>query len=125
MPQKHTAVEVQDQSGNQLRAVSQENDFPLPPADELQKLHQFRPDLVDKVLEMTEKEAQARRHRWCTIDKYVHRQNMMSAGGSIAIALVAFCGAIYLAMNNHDWVAFGLVGSTLGVVVFAISRANK
>ena len=82
-------------------------------------------DMLYSHLEMTEKEAQARRNRWCTIDKYVHRQNMMSAGGSIAIALVAFCGAIYLAMNNHDRVAFGLVGSTLGVVVYAISRANK
>ena len=50
MAQKHTAVEVQDPTGNQVRAVSQENDFPLPPVDELRKLHEFRPDLVDKII---------------------------------------------------------------------------
>lgn len=125
MPQKHTAVEVQDQSGNQLRAVSQENDFPLPPVDELQKLHQFRPDLVDKVLELTEQEAQYRRSRLSAIDKFVHRQNMTATFGSIAISLLAFGGAIFLALKGHDWVAMGLVGSTLGVVVYAISRASK
>lgn len=53
MSQKHTAVELQDPTGNQVRAVSQENDFPLPPVDELKKLHDFRPDLVDKIIDLT------------------------------------------------------------------------
>lgn len=125
MPQKHTAVEMKDPSGNQLRAVSQENDFPLPPVGELEKLHQFRPDLVDKVLTMTEQEAKFRRERMLRIDTFIHWQNMLSAGGSVAVAIVAFLGAIYLAFNGHDWAAVGLVGSTLGVVVYAISRSNK
>ena len=51
MVQKHTAVEVHDNSGNRLQAFSQENDFPLPPVEELARLHQFRPDLVDRVID--------------------------------------------------------------------------
>lgn len=62
MSQKHTAVELQDPTGNQVRAVSQENDFPLPPVDELKKLHDFRPDLVDKIIDLTAQEA-AERHK--------------------------------------------------------------
>ena len=42
MSQKSTAVELQDNSGNQVRAVSHESDYPLPPVAELEKLHQFR-----------------------------------------------------------------------------------
>lgn len=60
MSQKHTAVEAQDKNGVSLRAVSLENDLPLPPAEELRKLHSFRPDLVDKAIDLTVKEAIAK-----------------------------------------------------------------
>lgn len=125
MAQKHTAVEVQDPSGGQVRAVSQETDFPLPPVEELAKLHQFRPDLVDKVLDLTAEEAKARRARVQKIDSYIHFQNIVSSIGAIAIALVAFVGAIWLAFMGHDWAAVGIVGTTLGVVVYAISKASN
>ena len=71
MSQKSTAVELQDNSGNQVRAVSHESDYPLPPVAELEKLHQFRPDLVDKVFEMTKEEAKYRRERMLQIDRYL------------------------------------------------------
>lgn len=74
---------------------------------------------------MTEDEAKARRERMRKIDTYVYRQNMVSACGSVLIALVAFGGAIYLASIGQGWTATALVGTTLGVVVYAISRANK
>lgn len=125
MVQKHVAVKAKDSVGNEVQAVSQENDFPLPPVQELEKLHKFRPDLVDRVLELTAEEAKKRRERMLVIDKYVHRQNMVSSIGSIGVALIAFAGSIYLAINNHDWAAVGIVGSTLGVVVYAISQQNK
>lgn len=124
MPQKHTAVELQDQTGNQVRAISQENDFPLPPVDELRKLHAFRPDLVDKVIDLTAQEAAERRKRSSVIDVYIYRQNLTSSIGAILVAIIAFVGAIFLAYNDHDWVAATLVGGTLGVVVYAITK-NK
>ena len=125
MVQKHVAVKAKDATGAEVQAISQENDFPLPPVQELEKLHQFRPDLVDKVLELTAEEAKKRRERLNTIDVYVYRQNMVSGIGAVLIALVAFCGAIYLAINDHDWAAVGIVGGTLGVVVYAISRQRQ
>ena len=125
MAQKHTAVEVQAPTGEQFRAVSQENDFPLPPVDELAKLHSFRPDLVDKVIELTAIEAQERRKRVQVIDKYIYRQNQLSSAGAIFVALTAFGGAIYLAIHDHDWTAACLGGGTLGVVVFAIKNSHQ
>ncbi len=125
MVQKHVAVKAKDATGTEVQAISQENDFPLPPVQELEKLHHFRPDLVDKVLELTAEEAQKRRERLTTIDRYVYRQNMVSGVGAILVALLAFGGAIYLAVNDHDWAAVGLVGGTLGVVVYAISKQRQ
>ena len=43
MSQKHTAVELQAPSGTQVRAISHENDFPLPAVDELEKLYLLAP----------------------------------------------------------------------------------
>ena len=125
MPQKHTAVEVQDPTGNQVRAISQENDFPLPPVDELKKLHEFRPDLVDKIIELTVQEAAERRKRSLKIDVYILIQNLVSSIGAILVSVIAFCGAIFLAYSGHDVAAIALVGTTLGVVVYAISRNSQ
>ena len=122
MAQKHTAVEVQDPTGNQVRAVSQENDFPLPPVDELRKLHEFRPDLVDKIIDLTAKEAEERRARSAKIDKYIYHQNLLSSVGAILISVLTFSGAIFLAHSDHDISAIAMVGTTLGVVVYAINR---
>lgn len=125
MAQKHTAVEVKDTSGNHLRAISQETDYPIPPAEELRRLHEFRPDLVDKAVEMMEQESINRRRRADKIDRYIHVQNMTSSIGSILIAIVAFSGSIYLAATGHEWAAVGIVGSTLGTVIYAINKQNK
>lgn len=125
MTQKHAAVEVRDQSGNQIRAVSQENDFPLPPVEELERLHGFRPDLVDKVVEMTAEEGRARRARLAKIDRNIFVQNLVSSIGAILVAIIAFGGSIFLAIHGHDMAAFGIVGVTLGTVVYAISKSGK
>ena len=34
-----------------IEFVSQEDNNPLPPVEQLEKLHSFRPDLVDKVID--------------------------------------------------------------------------
>lgn len=125
MSQKSTAVELQDNSGNQVRAVSHESDYPLPPVAELEKLHQFRPDLVDKVFEMTKEEAKYRRERMLQIDRYLFCQNLVSNIGAVLVALLAFSGAIYLGSQGYEKTAIGLVCSTLGVVVYAIKKASK
>ncbi|SKA64923.1 hypothetical protein [Succinivibrio dextrinosolvens] len=45
----------------QTELVAQDDNNPLPPIEQLEKLHNFRPDLVDKVVEQSFKEAEHRR----------------------------------------------------------------
>lgn len=125
MAQKHTAVQVKDSSGGEIKAVSQESDFPIPPADELAKLHAFRPDLVDVAVDMMKEESVHRRKRVTTIDRNIFVQNLVSCTGAILVALVAFCGSIWLAIEGHDLAAISIVGGTLGTVVYAINRQTK
>lgn len=125
MSQKQLAVEATDESGRRLRAVSQENDFPIPPVEDLERLHVFRPDLVDKAIELAAEEGRERRNRLLIIDRNVFIQNLVANIGAIFVSLTAFIGAIFLALNGHDMAAIGLVGCTLGTVVYAISRAGR
>jgi hypothetical protein len=50
---------------------------------------------------------------------------MVSTVGSIAVALLAFGGAIYLGYTGHEWPPIAIVGSTLGVVVYAIKKSKE
>lgn len=43
-----------------LTSFSQEDNNPLPPVEQLEKLHSFRPDLVDKVVDAALKETEFR-----------------------------------------------------------------
>ena len=45
---------------NQVEIVSQEDNNPLPPVEQLERLHSFRPDLVDKVVDAALKETEYR-----------------------------------------------------------------
>ncbi len=44
-----------------IEFVSQEDNNPLPPVEQLEKLHSFRPDLVDKVIDFCTEETKHRR----------------------------------------------------------------
>ncbi len=43
-----------------IEFVSQEDNNPLPPVEQLEKLNSFRPDLVDKVIEFCAEETKQR-----------------------------------------------------------------
>ena len=61
MSRKSGLRAVQNQNKEQhVEIVSQEDNNPLPPIDQLEKLHNFRPDLVDKVVCMVSNEIEHR-----------------------------------------------------------------
>lgn len=61
MSRKSGLRAVQNQNKEQhVEIVSQEDNNPLPPIDQLEKLHSFRPDLVDQVVDMVSNETKYR-----------------------------------------------------------------
>lgn len=90
----------QGDSTEELTLRNQEIDTPVLPIDHLERLHEFRPDIIDWILKQTETESQARRERQRTIDLYVERERrrgqyfglFIGIGGIVGGAVVAICG---------------------------------
>ena len=61
MANKNTRVEARNPQGNELRVSHTELDSPVLDVNALERLHQFRPDIVDFVIEQTRAEAENRR----------------------------------------------------------------
>ena len=61
MANKNTRVEARNPQGNELRVSHTEMDSPVLDVNALERLHQFRPDIVDFVIEQTRAEAENRR----------------------------------------------------------------
>lgn len=56
---------------------NQEIDTPVLPVEHMERLHQFRPDIVDWILKQTENEAADRRERQARLDRYVCRERLI------------------------------------------------
>ena len=92
MANKNTRVEARNPQGNELRVSHTELDSPLLDVNALERLHQFRPDIVDFVIEQTRAEAANRRKLekkivWLT---FIERMSgiLLAAGVCAAVSSV-------------------------------------
>jgi hypothetical protein len=58
MANKNTRLEVRNRHGNELQVSYTELDSPVLDVNALERMHQFRPDIVDFVIEQTKAEAE-------------------------------------------------------------------
>ncbi|MDP0373008.1 hypothetical protein Q7Y31_08070 [Glaesserella parasuis] len=70
MAAKHVKAQARDSRGNEIAIASTNSDSPLLPVEQLERLHQFRPDLVDFVVNETQEEAKTRRNENRKINFY-------------------------------------------------------
>ena len=112
-------------SPQQLELVAKEEDAPLPSADELAKLHSFRPDLVDVAVKESREEIAHRRKQEIKVSLYVFIERM--AGLIIATLLTgaSLWVSYLLAMSNHDVAAGVIFSGTLASIIAAILKKNK
>lgn len=91
----------------------------------MERLHQFRPDLINWVIQQTQSEADRRWKRQTRVDWFVLVERI---GGLILGFLIAALGlgaAMYLAMNNHETTASVVGGGTLVGIVTALVRGRR
>ena len=103
MASKHVKAQAKDNNGNEIAIASVNSDSPLLPVEQLEKLHQFRPDLVDFVIRETEAESQKRRIETTRINTFTFIERITGLVFSLIMGLVGICGSIYLGIQGHDW----------------------
>lgn len=106
----------------EFEAVEQEEESSLPAAVELERLHSFRPDLVDTSVELYKEEVAVQRKRINKVDNFVFIERMAGLIFSVALVALAFYVSYVLAMAGHDAVACVVSGGTLVSIVATILK---
>lgn len=115
-------------SGNNSLTVQQhETDSPILPAAQLERLHQFRPDIVDWVVTQTQIESEHRRDQDKTINKYIFIERVIGQIFALVIGLFGIGIGGYVA--SHGEATAGATIASISVtglaVVFLTGRATK
>lgn len=113
-------------NGNSLQpAHRDETDSPVLPIAQLERLHAFRPDLVDWVKEQTGQEAAYRRKRQTRIDTFVLIERLAGLVAGAIISCLGLLVSAWLALDGHPDVAMLLGGGTLVGLVTVLVQGRK
>ncbi|WP_298640666.1 hypothetical protein [uncultured Cardiobacterium sp.] len=122
MANKNTRLEARNRQGNELRVSHTELDSPVLDVNALERLHQFRPDIVDFVIEQTKAEAEFRRKQegrmlWLT---FIERMSGILLAASVCAG--GIIGAFFAAQYQHEKLAISIVVSCIGTLAVASLR---
>ncbi len=112
MANKHTTAHLKDKDG-EILVQQHATDAPLIPVSQLERLHQFRPDLVDWVIQQTQIEAEHRRTVVKTVNRAVLIERLLGQFCALSLGLAAIIGGVYAAVNGAE-TAGGII-ATAGV----------
>ena len=108
---------IHDQQGHNLEIIQRDDNNPLPPIEALERLHQFRPDLVDHAIRMAEDEAKDRREKESKVLKYTQRDNLLSQIFAFIICIFAVGTAGWLGYIGREYAAFAVCGVPVAIIV--------
>jgi hypothetical protein len=125
MSNRRTEIEHQSREGDRFHVTSQDTDSPVLPVAQLKALSEFRPDLVDWVLNRTDEEARHRRERQKRIDVFIFVERVGGLAGGIVIAVLGLGLSAYLALHGAEATASIVGGGTLASIVYTIVTGRK
>jgi uncharacterized membrane protein len=115
-------------SGNKSLTVQQhETDSPILPAAQLEKLHQFRPDIVDWVVSQTQIESEHRRKQDTKINTYIFIERVLGQVFALIIGLSGIGVGGYIAVKGEATAGATIASISITglAVVFLTGRHSK
>ena len=125
MANRSLKAEAKSKDGNHLTVHSQDTDALVLPVPQLQELHQFRPDLVDVVIQETRAEAAHRRTQESRINLFVFIERMFGQVVAVVLAMTGITGGIYAALQGQPWLGGVIVTATIGTLAVAVVNKFK
>jgi uncharacterized membrane protein len=111
---------------HEISVAEHESDSPILPAAQLERLHNFRPDLVDWTIKQTELESSWRRSETHRVNTFIFIERLLGQIGGMIIGFGAIAGGIYA--STHGSEAVGVAIATVGLgtlaVVFLTGRSK-
>lgn len=125
MATKNTQVKAKNATGNEIHLSHSQTDSPILDVYSLERLHQFRPDIVDFVIEQTKKEAESRRKREVKIDRFTFSERMMALFLAMLMATGGICGSIYAATLGYEKLSWIIASTCIGSLAIAFLKRNR
>jgi hypothetical protein len=125
MGNKASQAQLTNKRGDQLVVQSQETDSPILPVAQLQQLHEFRPDLVDFVIEQTRLEAEHRRGMTNRVNLFVFLEHVIGQVLALIVAILGVGGGIYAGLNGQPALGASIATVTIGSLAVAYITRNK
>lgn len=123
---KSTHASVKSRHGD-LTVQQHETDSPIIPVQQIEQLHQFRPDRVDWVFEQTQAEAEYRRIETHRVNTFVFIERLIGQICALLIGLSGIGGGVYTAVNGQPEAGGTIAGLAITglAAVFLTGRAKQ
>jgi len=123
---KSTHASVKSRHGD-LTVQQHETDSPIIPVQQIEQLHQFRPDRVDWVFEQTQAEAEYRRKETHRVNTFIFIERLIGQTCALLIGLSGIGGGVYTAINGQPEAGGTIAGLAITglAAVFLTGRARK
>lgn len=127
MANKSTTARVRRQDGGHLTVSQHETDSPIIPVAQLERLHQFKPEAVDWVIEQTQIEAEHRRAEDKRINTYTFVERTLGQVFAFIIGLSGVAGGAWVAIHEQPWAGATIASLALTglAVVFLTGRRRR
>ncbi len=125
MGNKAVHAQATSKNGNQVTVHSQETDAPILPVAQLQQLHEFRPDLVDFVIDQTRQEAEHRRKQDSRVNFFIFIERVIGQLAAVLVAMLGIGGGIYAGLNGEPLLGGAIASVTIGTLAVAFLRRQQ
>lgn len=115
---KHTKANVKNQHG-ELTVQQSETDTPILPIDQLERAQQFRPDIVDFILQQTKIEAEHRRIETTRVNTFIFIERTAGQLFALFVGICGIGGGAYVSLKGEPWAGVSI--STAAITGLAVA----
>ena len=106
--------------GGEITHHQHETDSPILPIDNIERLHQLRPDRVDWIFDQTETEANHRRTEQKRLHRFIFIENICGQIFTFLTVIAVIGFAVWAMVNGHPLTGGVAIGAT--TIAFAVIR---
>lgn len=119
MASRNTQVRARNNNGDELHLSQSQTDSPIIDVRSLEKLHQFRPDIVDIVIQQTVIEAENRRKETTRTNTFIFIERLGGLFIAAGICTFGVAGSIYALNSGSEKLAMTIATVCIGTLAVA------
>ncbi|WII93812.1 hypothetical protein QEO94_03080 [Kingella negevensis] len=125
MVSKNTQLRAKDKAGSEVHLSHSQTDSPILDVNSLQKLHEFRPDIVDFVINQTQAESEFRRAETARINNRIFIERILGILLAGFVCVSGIVGGVWAASKGHEKLGIAIVVSCIGTLAVAFITRKK